>query len=203
MRARMALCYSGITVVLREVVLREIPTQLLACSPKGTVPVLVLPDGRVIEESLDIMRWALARHDPDHWLPQDDEQQRAMQALLDGNDEQFKHDLDHYKYAVRYPQHPPVYYRNQAERFLATLDDRLAAQDWLTGAAMGLADVAVFPFVRQFAQVDRDWFDAAPYPRLQTWLERLVTSALFTGSMRKYPQWRAGDVVTLFPESAG
>jgi glutathione S-transferase len=195
----MALRYSGISVELREVLLREMPPELLACSPKGTVPVLVLPDGRVIEESRDIMAWALAQHDPDHWLPQDAEQQRATQALLDTNDDRFKQDLDHYKYAVRYPEHPPDYYRARGERFLGELEGRLKEYDWLTGHAMRLADVALFPFVRQFAQVDRDWFDQAAYPHLQAWLERLVTSALFTGCMQKYPQWHAGGVLTLFP----
>jgi glutathione S-transferase len=199
MRARMALSYSDITVELREVVLREMPQELLDCSPKGTVPVLVLPDGRVIDESRDIMAWALARHDPHHWLPQDAGQQRVTRQLLDANDGPFKQDLDHYKYAVRYPEHPPAYYRAGGERFLGELEHRLGVQDWLTGHAMQIADVAVFPFVRQFANVDRDWFDRAPYPCLQAWLERLVASKLFTGCMRKYPQWQAGDAVTLFP----
>jgi glutathione S-transferase len=199
MRARMALRYSGISVELREVVLREMPAELLACSPKGTVPVLVLPDGQVIEESRDIMAWALAQHDPDHWLPRDTEQQQATQALLDANDDQFKQDLDHYKYAVRYPEHPPAYYRARGERFLGELEARLTGQDWLTGHVMRLADVALFPFVRQFSHVDRDWFDNAPYPHLQAWLERLVTSVLFTDCMQKYPQWHTGDALTRFP----
>jgi glutathione S-transferase len=199
MRARMALCYSGIGVELREVVLRDIPPQLLACSPKGTVPVMVLPGGQVIEESLEIMEWALARHDPDGWLPREHEQQRLSSELIGENDGPFKLDLDHYKYAQRYPQHPQACYRKQGERFLAKLEGRLQQRDWLTGQAMALADVAVFPFVRQFAHVDRAWFDAARYARLQAWLERLLGSALFIGSMKKYPQWQAGDAVTLFP----
>jgi glutathione S-transferase len=195
----MALHYSGITVELREVVLREMPPELLSCSPRGTVPVLVLPEGRVIEESRDIMAWALAQHDPDHWLPRDVAQQQLTGALLDGNDGPFKQDLDHYKYAVRYPEHPPAYYRARGERFLGELEERLTGQEWLTGPSMRLADVALFPFVRQFAHVDRGWFDNAVYPRLQAWLDRLVSSGLFAASMRKYPQWRAGDAVTLFP----
>ena len=193
MRARMALSYSATTVELREVVLREMPPELLDCSPKGTVPVLVLPDGRVI------MEWALDRHDPDCWQPQGDEQKRETQLLIEMNDGPFKQDLDHYKYAVRFPEYPPATYRARGERFLEELERRLAGQEWLTDHIIRLADIALFPFIRQFANVDRDWFDRAPYPCLQAWLERLVVSKLFIGCMWKYPQWQAGDTVTLFP----
>lgn len=199
MRARMALCYSGITVELREVVLRDRPAQLLACSPKGTVPVLVLPDGTVLEESMDIMRWALAQHDPDRWYPAEAALQAAIEQLLEANDQVFKPDLDRYKYAVRFPAHPPQFYRAQGERFLADLERRLGQQDWLCSGNPGLADIALFPFVRQFAQVDPDWFVAAPYPRLQTWLESLTGSERFAVVMRKYLRWQPGAAVVRFP----
>jgi glutathione S-transferase len=199
MRARMALCYSGMSVELREVVLREMPASLLTYSPKGTVPVLVLPDGEVIEESRDIIDWALARHDPDGWLPIDDAQQAEVAALLDENDNVFKADLDYYKYAARYPEHPAEYYRAQGEHFLLRLEERLANHHYLLGDRVSMADVAVFPFVRQFAFVDKDWFDQAPYPKVQPWLAELLQSDLFTGVMRKYPQWHEGDAVTVFP----
>ncbi len=201
MRARMALAYSGISVELREVVLRDMPATLLHCSPKGTVPVLVLESGHVIEESLDIMNWALAIRDPDHWLPVDAAAQCAdIRGLVDSNDRSFKPQLDRYKYAVRYPEQPAAAYRSAGERFLQQLERRLAATAWLCGDQLTLADVAIFPFVRQFAFVDRPWFDAAPYPHLQAWLDGLLASALFQGVMQKYSQWHAGDAPVVFPE---
>lgn len=199
MRARMAVRYSGLVVELREVVLREMPPSLLACSPKGTVPVLVLPDGAVIEESRDIMRWALSQSDPDGWLPDSDAAQAEAMALLDENDNDFKPDLDRYKYADRYPENTADYYRELGERFLEKLNARLARADYLLGERVGIADIGIFPFIRQFAFVDRAWFDAAPYPHLQRWLSGLLDSDLFNGVMRKYPQWHEGDAVTTFP----
>ena len=201
MRARMAIFRSGIKVELREVVLREMPPSLLVCSPKGTVPVLVLPDGRVIDESRDIMAWALTDNDPERWLPDDrDGLREETDRLIDENDDSFKQNLDHYKYAERYPEHPASAYRAGAEAFLRQLEQRLEQRDWLVSEHMGVADVAIFPFVRQFAQVDRPWFDQAPYPRLHVWLDCFLDSALFLEVMKKYPQWQEGDAVTLFPE---
>ena len=201
MRARMALSYSGIPVELREVVLRDMPAALLSYSPKGTVPVLVLENGRVIEESLDIMHWALAIRDPDHWLPGDAAGQLAdINGLISSNDRSFKQQLDRYKYAERYPQQPAVVYRRTGELFLQQLEQRLAGTAWLCAGHMTLADVAIFPFVRQFAFVDKPWFDAAPYPYLQAWLDGLLASALFLGVMQKYPQWHEGDTPVVFPD---
>lgn len=200
MRARMAIGCSRETVELREVELRALPESLLACSPKGTVPVLVLPDGEVLEESLDIMDWALARHDPGHWLPAAGSAVEAQtMQLITANDTQFKPQLDRYKYAVRYPEHPAGYYRTRGEQFLQRLERRLQEHAWLLAGRPTLADVAIFPFVRQFAHVDRDWFCQAPYPRLQQWLDRLLVSPLFREVMRKYPPWRPGDTPVLFP----
>lgn len=201
MRARMALLYSGVRVSLREVLLRQMPAELLASSPKGTVPVLILADGRVIEQSRDIMTWALARHDPHCWLPADgDCSRRDIDTLIDENDNDFKPLLDRYKYAERYPQHSREVYRGAGEGFLRGLDGRLADTGWLTGDAMTLADVAIFPFVRQFAHVDRDWFAAAPYPHVRAWLAGLLDSELFLGVMKKYPVWQAGDGPVRFPD---
>lgn len=199
MRARMAIRSCGLTVELREVILQEMPAALLACSPKGTVPVVVLPGGGVIEESRDIMDWALSQSDPEGWLPEAGAVQAEVSALLDENDNVFKADLDHYKYAVRYPEHPAEYYRAQGERFLIKLETRLARHPYLTGEQVGLADVGIFPFARQFAFVDKAWFDAAPYPRLQQWLERLLVAEFFTAVMQKYPQWVEGDDPVIFP----
>lgn len=199
LRARMAVCYSGIRVELREVLLRDLPEELLACSPKGTVPVMVLPDGRVLEESLDIMLWALARHDPDGWWPGDAILQATMLDWIGRNDTLFKPDLDRYKYAVRYPEHPPSHYRAQGEHFLLGLERQLQLTPWLCLAQPGLADHALFPFVRQFAQVDAGWFAAAPYPRVRAWLARLTGSQWFAVAMRKYPRWVPGNASAYFP----
>lgn len=198
-RARMAISYSGLHVALREVVLRDLPAALLRCSPKGTVPVLALPDGRVLDESRDIIDWALAQHDPDLWRPLTPVRQADLLSLLNDNDNRFKQALDRYKYAERYPEHTAAHHRAGGERFLDRLERRLARHEWLSGDGMGTADIAIFPFVRQFAHVDSDWFMQSPYPHLQDWLERLLHSALFAGAMRKYPQWREGDAVTVFP----
>ena len=201
MRARMAICYSSIKVELREVVLREMPPSLLACSPKGTVPVLLLPDGRVIDESRDIMAWALANNDPERWLPDGRKGAREdTDRLINENDHAFKQHLDHYKYAERYPEHPASTYRAEGEGFLKHLEQRLEQQTWLASERMSVADIALFPFIRQFAQVDRPWFDRKPWPRLHAWLGYFLDSALFLKVMKKYPQWQDGDEVTLFPE---
>ena len=200
MRARMAISYSGVTVALREVILRDMPAALLASSPKGTVPVLVLPDGQVLEESRDIIDWALAVHDPDQWQPDSgDAVHREISCLVDENDASFKQNLDYYKYAERYPEHPVDYYRAQGELFLVQLEQRLGQHAWLGGERLSVADISIFPFVRQFAHVDKTWFDRAAYPRLQAWLDYFLQSTLFSGVMEKYPQWQDGDAVTLFP----
>lgn len=199
MRARMAILYSGISIELREVVLREMPAALLACSPKGTVPVMVLPAGPVIDESRDIMEWALGQSDPDGWLPRSAGLQAGAKALLDENDGVFKTDLDHYKYAVRYPEHPPEYYRAQGERFLLKLEQRLIAHNYLLGEQLTVADIGIFPFVRQFAFVDKVWFDTAPYPQVQAWLVQRLESDLYNRVMQKYPQWHDGDATIIFP----
>ena len=185
MRARMALSSSGLEYEHREVVLRDKPPEMLEVSPKGTVPVLVTQAGKVIEESLDIMRHALAMKDPEGWLERDDPE------LVAANDGPFKHHLDRYKYATRYADVDPEEHRSAALDILRQLEARLAKDAYLCGARRGLADIAIFPFIRQFANADRTWFDAQPLPRLQDWLERLITSELFTGVMAKHAQWKA------------
>ena len=185
MRARMALSSSGMEYEHREVVLRDKPPEMLEVSPKGTVPVLVTPTGTVIEESLDIMRHALAMKDPEGWLERDDPE------LVAANDGPFKHHLDRYKYATRYADVDPEEHRSAALDILRQLEARLAKDAYLCGARRGLADIAIFPFIRQFANADRTWFDAQSLPRLQDWLERLITSELFTGVMAKHAQWKA------------
>lgn len=199
-RARLALRLSDTRVALREVLLRDKPAALLYCSEKGTVPVLQLTEGEVIDESLDIMRWALALNDPEDCLlaARGAPIQREQLALIAHNDHRFKTVLDRYKYADRHPQHPPEVYRQQGEQFLAELDARLGEHAFLMGDTLSLADMAILPFVRQFANVDRAWFDGTPYSSLQDWLEGLLSSALFDSVMKKYPVWCEGDTGELF-----
>jgi glutathione S-transferase len=187
MRARMALREAGIAVEIREIALRDKPRHMLAVSPKGTVPVLVLPDGTVIDESLDIMRWALRQYDPDGWLH---DETRSL-ALIADNDGAFKQALDRYKYADRYPQQPAAAWRAMGECYLQALEPHLCAHDNLLGPAASIADVAIFPLVRQFAMVDVVWFESAPYPALRAWLDCWLGSALFLDIMQKQLPWQS------------
>lgn len=198
MRARLAIASAGITCALREVVLRDKPPEMLGASPKGTVPVVV-DDGKVIEESLDIMRWALGRNDPEGLLNQPD----AAQDLIAVTDGSFKAALDRYKYADRYADADPGAERTAGAAHLRRLDAQLDGRDWLFGDAPRMADFAILPFVRQFAHVDLDWFDAQDWPHLAGWLVRFKRSDRFARVMRKYPKWMAGEPVTLFPDPAG
>ena len=185
MRARMALRYSGVAVDIVEVSLGAKPAEMLALSSKGTVPVLNA-DGQVIDESLSIMRWALAQNDPQDWLLKDDSAGQAqIDTLIEENDQVFKVHLNRYKYAERYPEQPMEVYRAEGEVFLRKLDGLLAGRDYLLAGHPSLADVALMPFVRQFAHVNREWFAQTSYARLQMWLLQFLESALFTGVMQK------------------
>ena len=181
MRARMALRYSGVPVEIVEVSLKAKPAAMLAISPKGTVPVLDAA-GRVIDESLEIMRWALAQNDPDNWLLGGDSR---IAELIEANDQAFKLHLNRYKYAERYPEQPMEVYRAEGALFLQQLDELLRDRDYLLSDHLSLADVALLPFVRQFAHVDREWFAQTPYVRLQAWLQGFLESELFTAIMKK------------------
>lgn len=184
-RARLAIKVSGVDVDTHEVSLRAKPKELLACSPKGTVPVLKFADGRVLEQSLDIMQWALTQNDPERWLDGDQVVMAEMMSLIQHNDESFKPKLDLYKYAVRFPQHSEAYYREQAEPFLVDLNARLRNDGYLLAGRYTLADMAIFPFIRQFANVNPDWFYASRYQHLIAWLDRLISSELFQNIMQK------------------
>jgi glutathione S-transferase len=181
MRARMALAVAGIRYEIIEVSLKAKPAAMLEVSAKGTVPVLVLPDGSVIDESLDIMHWALAQNDPEGWLATND----VMTELIAINDGPFKFHLDRSKYANRYPGSDPALHRAEALKILATLEQRLSNAAYLFGSAPTLADVAIFPFVRQFARADAAAFASAMLPALQRWLARWESSALFQAVMAK------------------
>ena len=198
MRAQLAIMESGISVELREVILRNKPQQLLDISPKATVPVLLLKNGVVIDESLDIMTWALSYRDTENWLNK--ESAEDIEQLIQWNDGEFKYCLDRYKYADRYPEHDELYYRGKAEVFLVELENRLSKRAYLCSEKCSLADMAIFPFIRQFANVNSEWFHSSKYKKLNHWLNQHIESALFMSIMGKYPAWKAGDKVILFPE---
>jgi glutathione S-transferase len=193
MRARMAIAVSGVSVKLREVVLRDKPVEMLEASPKGTVPILLLLDGRVIDESLDIMRWALEHYDPEDWLAGDDPE------LITVNDGPFKAALDRYKYPHRYEITDPKPHRMEGWKILQNLNERLAEQAYLAGGKPGFADIAIFPFVRQFAATDPLWFNEQAAEPLKRWLAALTTSPLFETAMQRLPKWQAGDPQVIFP----
>ena len=180
-RARMAVFSAGIAVEVREVDLKNKPAHLLAISPKGTVPVLQLINGDVLEESLVIMNWALAQADPEHWLNATDE----VENLIKWNDVEFKYYLDRYKYADRYPEFTQVYYRDQAGEFLLVLEERLTRNRYVCGQQTSIADVAIFPFIRQFASVDREWWQHSPFQAVNNWLKSFIESELFALVMKQ------------------
>jgi len=191
MRARLALAVSGTRCELREVKLSAKPPEMIDASPKATVPVLVRPDATVTDESLDIMRWALANRDPESWLARDDE------ALVAANDGPFKHDLDGYKYPDRHGG-AAIAHRENGLAFLRVLDARLADTGQLCGPVRGFADAAIMPFVRQFAMIDPPWFESLgksgqPLAHLQAWLTGHLASALFNAIMIRVPPWAPGD----------
>ncbi|PCK09460.1 MAG: glutathione S-transferase [Alteromonadaceae bacterium] len=204
-RARMAIAYAGVPVQLREVVLKHKPDEMLAASPKGTVPVLLASDSqtlsktllKTLEQSLDIMHWAIAMRDEDDWI-------RCMRGevgcestrLLDETDGDFKRNLDRYKYADRHPDTCAAQSRQDGEVFLQELELRLKQHRYLFDDQVSFVDVAIFPFVRQFAHVDREWFYQSTYTALQVWLDRILTSTLFLGVMKKYPAYDREAVIS-------
>lgn len=194
MRARLAILSAGLEVELREVVLRDKPAEMLKASPKGTVPVLITETG-VIEESREIMDWALAQHDPEGILQMPTEGE-AWIAAIEGP---FKTALDRYKYETRYEGADPIAERTRAAEILHTVEAQLRQTPWLYGATPSLADLATITFVRQFAMVDRAWFDAQEWPGLRGWLDRFLASKRFKVIMMKYPKWDALAIPVVFP----
>lgn len=188
MRARMALKNSKIEVQIREISLREKPQSMLQASPKGTVPVLVLPTGEVIDQSLDIMNWALKKSDVSNWLNQDI--QSEAKALIEINDGHFKKLLDKYKYPQRYEDVPEDVLHQAINIQIEPLNQLLDKTEFLLGDSISIADVAIFPFIRQFSMVDPDWFDQSPYLSLKRWLNYFLKSELFNSVMDKYPVWK-------------
>ena len=199
MRARLALAVSGQACELREVVLRNKPQGLLQASPKATVPVLVLADGRVLDQSLDIMQWALAQRDPALWLAPSEGTEADMLALIEECDSRFKQALDRCKYPARYPASDAAVARVQAVEWLQGLQARLVRHNFLFGRHAALADMAIAPFVRQFAGIDASWWQAQPWPHLQAWLAQWQSSHLFESVMHKLPAWIDGTAGVPFP----
>lgn len=194
MRARMGILSSQIQVELREVVLKNKPAEMLEASPKATVPVLIISDGRVVDESLDVMYWALQQSDPENWLKQE------AVPLIAHNDGPFKAALDRYKYPNRYEGEnlDRAQQRAICAATFADYEKRLAVSNYLLGDKPTIADNAIFPFVRQCANVDRAWFDAQPWPHLHGWLNGYLTSPRFERAMTKFTPWQAGDETLLF-----
>ena len=200
MRARLAIsyCLPKHSVELREVVLRDKPASLINISPKATVPVFQLEEGQVLEESLDIVLYALSTRPDLEQVLLPDSLNADILRLIKVNDGEFKCALDRYKYADRYEQ-SQAYYREKGELFLDALNERLNNHRYLMCNEMTLADLAIFPFVRQFAHVDKQWFEASHYTALVQWLDEWLASDLFISIMTKYPQWQEGDDPVYFP----
>ncbi len=197
MRARLGILFAELQVELREITLKNKPPQMLAISPKGTVPVLQLTDGTVIAESREIMEWALDQQDLQGLL--DAKVLHNANALIDQNDDEFKYWLDRYKYADRHTGMTQEEYRVQGEAFLQVLEERLTKNLYLLGDSITIADIGIMPFVRQFAHVDRDLFYSLPYPHLQQWLKHWLVHPLFLQAMTQFQPWQADDAIVLFP----
>ena len=202
MRARMAIAVSGQQCTLREVLLKDKPDAMLAASPKGTVPVLVLEDGAVIDESLDVMHWALAKDDPEDWLAPLRENEQDALALIEENDGPFKANLDRYKYPNRYDGVDPLEHRAAGLAFLRKLDALLAGRAFLAGDRFTFLDAAIVPFVRQFANTDKAWFDQTDLSHVPQWLDATLASERFTRVMEKYPVWKTSGKEVGFPSPA-
>ncbi len=199
MRARLAIKMSGIKLELREIELKNKPAHMLEISPKGTVPVVCLNDEQVLDESFDIMLWALTHKDPEGWMyPGQPTLLDDALMLIDKNDNEFKKHLDHYKYSVRFPESSEVSYREQGEKFLTELESRLGRTGFLVGRRFGLADAAIAPFIRQFAHVDKAWFDQSPYEHVKAWLSEFLESTLFKSVMVKYKPWEESGPILIF-----
>ena len=197
MRARMALTLNQISVEIRELILKNKPAEMLQASPKGTVPVLITTDGQVIEESLEVMDYAVT-HGANSTLKAPTSEELT---LIAENDNVFKANLDKYKYFDRFPEHTQQDYRAHGEVFLQQLEQRLTDQEFLVGNTQSYSDIAIFPFIRQFAHVDKAWFDNADYPHLKKWLDSFLQSNAFLNVMKKIPCWQTGDAPTYFPFS--
>ena len=196
MRARLAICTAEQTVELRELVLRHKPEHMIEISPKATVPVLQLVGGDVLDESLDVMMWALSQNDPENWLAPEHGNKEEMLSLIHRCEDEFKIHLDRYKYANRYVDADPIDHRGKASLFIDELNRRLSNTTFLYGAHPALADYAIAPFIRQFANTDVDWFKQTPYTAIHSWLDWFLQSTSFIAIMEKFKPWKLGDPCT-------
>jgi glutathione S-transferase len=199
MRARMALVYSDVKVELREVDLKNKPEELIKVSPKATVPVLLIDDEKILDESLDIIFWAMTLSDKDGWNKLNSEQIKIATLLTNENDCNFKIWLDKYKYSQRFPDKSELFYRQQGENFLNKLNEQLKNTLYLVNDKLSYVDIAIAPFIRQFANVDRNWFTNSEYPLLIQWLEGIVNSSFFARAMQKYSVWNVKNEKNIFP----
>lgn len=203
MRARLALLASEQICEHREILLRDKPATMLALSPKGTVPVLWLPDGRVLDESLDVMYWTLHNNDPLGWLEYTSSEILLATKLIEENDGPFKYHLDRYKYADRYEKESLALHRDSCLETLEKLNALLCGNDWLFGAEARMIDYAVLPFIRQCRIANSDWFDAQnQLEDLHRWLQNFLTSDIFNIVMHKYDVWNDEDEPVVFPPKA-
>jgi len=190
MRARIAIFKAQQTVLLRDLVLSNKPKEMLVASPKGTVPVIVLADGSVIDESLDVMLWALNETDPDDLLHEKtDTVLTDMLSLISKFDNGFKRCLEQYKCAKRYREDNIIEHRGSCELYIQKLEQRLTKHAFLMSNNESLADIAILPFIRQFARVERQWYLQAPYPKVRQWLNNYLQSQMFSKVMAKHPLW--------------
>ncbi len=201
MRARLALMVSNRACELREVVLRDKPQEMLEVSAKGTVPILIDVDGRVLDQSIDIMLWALEQHDPKKWLMPEQGSVAEMLELIAEFDDGFKYHLDRYKYPERYAGVDSQVHRHEGSLYLERLNAQLSAAKYLFGNNIALADMAIAPFVRQFAHTDRAWFNEQPWPGLKAWLAAFTDSQIYNSVMDKYPAWQSGNPGVVFASS--
>ena len=196
MRARMAIHASGQKCELREVLLRDKPPSMLEYSPKGTVPVLILQDGYVIDESLDVIDWALNLNDPDDWQRSKDT--KKTKELIKINDGEFKYHLDRYKYSKRYDNEDPEFHRKKCLKFIESINNELNNSKYIFDDNISYADIVLLPFIRQFRIADIEWFDSLPYDNLKKWLSSFLNSSLLDSIMKKYDLWKEGDKSIVF-----
>ena len=196
MRARMAIHISGQKCELREVLLRDKPPSMLEYSAKGTVPVLILQDGKVIDESLDVIDWALNLNDPDDWQRSKDKEK--TKELIKINDGEFKYHLDRYKYSKRYDNEDPELHRKKCLKFIESINNELNNSEYIFDDNISYADIVLLPFIRQFRIADIEWFDSLPYDNLKKWLSSFLNSSLLNSIMKKYDLWKEGDKSIVF-----
>jgi glutathione S-transferase len=199
MRARIAIFKAKQSILLRDIVLSNKPEEMLTASPKATVPVLVLPNGTVLEESFDVMLWALNETDPDNLLHSENEEALPeMLKLIETFDQEFKTCLEQYKCAKRYRENNISECREVCEQFIRQLEHRLSSHAFIMSDKESLADIALLPFIRQFARVERQWYLQSPYPNVRQWLNHYLQSPMFTKVMAKYPLWTDNHKDVLF-----